>query len=92
MKNFILKGALLASGAIAAYAIANRKGINQLFKKKKKKGKRREEEIRPDDGFRCRLTGKLMEDPVISPDGIAFERWAIEGWLETNNQCPVTEK
>ena len=33
-----------------------------------------------------------MDDPVITPGGINFERRAIEEWLQRNRSCPVTRK
>lgn len=40
----------------------------------------------------CALTKSVMEDPVTSPDGVNFERSAIEDYLATRDLCPVTGK
>lgn len=34
----------------------------------------------------CPITGRLMEDPVITPDGRCYEREALEQYLADNNQ------
>ena len=31
-----------------------------------------------------------MEDPVTTPDGVTFERSAIEAYLKTHDLCPVS--
>ena len=33
-----------------------------------------------------------LKEPVITPDGITYEREAIEKWLTKNSTCPVTGK
>ena len=33
-----------------------------------------------------------LKEPVITPDGITYEREAIEKWLIKNSTCPVTGK
>ena len=40
----------------------------------------------------CNLTQDIMIDPVITNNGISYERSAIEDWLENKNICPVTDK
>jgi hypothetical protein len=44
--------------------------------------------------FRCPLTRKIMKDPVMTKDGINFERYAILEWLQSSLEgtCPVTVK
>ena len=42
--------------------------------------------------FVCPITNTIMEDPVISPDGISYEKSAIEAWLNKHNTCPLTNK
>jgi hypothetical protein len=45
----------------------------------------------PPSDFTCPITNKLMVDPVLSPQGINFERSAILKWTrDGNNLCPVT--
>ena len=45
----------------------------------------------PPSDFTCPITKKLMVDPVVSPQGINFERSAILKWTQDgNNFCPVT--
>ncbi|KAL7584048.1 U-box domain-containing protein 44 [Lactuca sativa] len=48
--------------------------------------------LEPLQSFYCPITGDVMEDPVETPSGHSFERYAIEKWLaEGNNGCPITK-
>ena len=48
-------------------------------------------EYRPlPDSFYCPITCDLITDPVISKDGISYEREAIENWIQVNGTSPVT--
>lgn len=40
--------------------------------------------------FYCALTLKVMSDPVIDPEGITYERSAIEEWLKRSETSPIT--
>ena len=40
--------------------------------------------------FICPLTKKLLRDPVLDPDGNAYEREAIERWLRVQSSSPIT--
>ena len=42
--------------------------------------------------FVCPITNAIMEDPVITPQGISYEKSAIEDWLKKHNKCPLTNK
>ena len=44
----------------------------------------------PPDAFVCPLTLEIMEDPVVTPEGLTFSRAAIEHWLATNAVNPIT--
>lgn len=45
------------------------------------------------DSFKCPLTLEVFRDPVIAPDGITYERAAIEDWIARGNKTsPVTRK
>ena len=47
----------------------------------------------PPEEFLCPITFELMTDPVISNEGISYERAAIENWLRVgNSRCPVTRQ
>jgi U-box domain len=48
----------------------------------------------PPTRFLCPLTRNLMNDPVMTKDGINFERDAIVKWLNSSPEgtCPVTTK
>ena len=41
--------------------------------------------------FICPITNEIMEDPVITPDGITYEREAIEEWLINHDTDPMTK-
>lgn len=38
----------------------------------------------------CPITYKLMKEPVITPQGISFERAAIVSWIERHGNNPIT--
>lgn len=38
----------------------------------------------------CPFTRRLMLDPVIAPDGITYERFAILEWLQLHDVSPLT--
>lgn len=40
--------------------------------------------------FYCPLTKRVMKDPVMDPDGNAYEREAIERWLRVQSSSPIT--
>lgn len=40
--------------------------------------------------FICPITLQIMEDPVITPQGICFERQAILDWVQKKQVCPLT--
>ena len=44
----------------------------------------------PPEAF-CPLTLSLMSDPVVTDDGICYERVAITEWLATHGTSPTTE-
>ena len=41
-------------------------------------------------GFACPITHTTMVDPVMTCDGMTYERVAIERWLQTQNTSPLT--
>ena len=42
------------------------------------------------DSFRCPISGALMQDPVVDPEGNTFDRASIERWLARNPTSPLT--
>lgn len=51
--------------------------------------------INLDDKFEkylCPITGDVMVDPVIAPDGYTYERSAITEWLKKSNESPMTRQ
>ena len=44
------------------------------------------------ESFICPITQSIMIDPVISPYGISYEKYAIENWLSKNNVDPFSQK
>lgn len=43
-----------------------------------------------DDYICCPITLEVMRDPVIAADGHTYEREAIDEWLRTTKESPVT--
>eukprot|EP01006_Ploeotia_vitrea_P027334 TRINITY_DN60179_c0_g1_i1.p1 TRINITY_DN60179_c0_g1~~TRINITY_DN60179_c0_g1_i1.p1 ORF type:complete len:420 (+),score=56.29 TRINITY_DN60179_c0_g1_i1:40-1299(+) len=42
--------------------------------------------------FICPITQDVMRDPVMTPQGINFERETIQQWLEKHKECPMTRE
>jgi len=42
------------------------------------------------DSFRCPISGALMREPVVDPEGNTFDREGIERWLARNPTSPLT--
>ena len=38
----------------------------------------------------CSISGKPPRDPVVSPDGIVFDRKEVEQHLRVSDHCPIT--
>ncbi len=36
------------------------------------------------------ITYQAMEDPVVSPEGVSYERSSILKWLSEHDKCPIT--
>jgi hypothetical protein len=45
-----------------------------------------------EDYLTCPISLDVMSDPVITPYGDSFERYAIIDWLRTNDTCPLTRR
>ena len=44
------------------------------------------------ESFKCPISGVLMVEPVIDPDGHTYDRSNIERWLARNRKSPITRK
>jgi hypothetical protein len=44
------------------------------------------------EALNCPITGDVMEDPLIFPDGYTYEKSAIETWLRSHSQSPFTRQ
>ncbi len=44
-----------------------------------------------EDQFTCPISTAPIYDPVITPDGITYERQALEKWLEIGNFQPQSK-
>lgn len=44
------------------------------------------------DKYLCPITGDIMADPVIAPDGYTYERKAITDWLARSGVSPMTRQ
>jgi len=42
--------------------------------------------------IRCPISGEIMDDPVIGPDGYSYERKNIENWIFENDTSPMTDE
>lgn len=45
-----------------------------------------------DEDMVCPITGELMKDPWVDPEGNSYEKAAIFEWLEKNMTSPITRK
>ena len=45
-----------------------------------------------ESAYICPLSHTMMNDPIITPYGISFDRSAIEAHLSTSSTCPLTNK
>jgi hypothetical protein len=43
------------------------------------------------ESFLCPISQEIMQDPVITPHGISYERRSILKWLDKNTICPITK-
>ncbi len=43
------------------------------------------------ESFLCPIGQEVMNDPVITPHGISYERKNILAWLEKIQSCPITK-
>lgn len=48
------------------------------------------EDDAPPAHYVCPLTGKLMQDPVCTLEGVLYERAAIEEWIRDKGSSPLT--
>ena len=44
----------------------------------------------PPEDYYCPITGELMVDPVVDPDGHSYDKVAILKWLDTKKISPLT--
>ena len=63
------------------------KNINNIQIENSKK----EEEFDEEYGI-CPITQEYMENPVLSPSGIYYEKLAIKTWIEKNQTDPFTRE
>jgi len=45
-----------------------------------------------EENLKCPITLNIINDPVITPSGITYERSAITTWLTTNHIDPVNRQ
>ena len=80
----------VATGALG-YMILNEKKESKAVQQKEKKMDEMETNDE-NEHYICPIGLTIMKDPVITPNGISFERVNIVNWLEKNNYCPITKK
>ena len=44
------------------------------------------------EAFYCPITGDVMKEPVIFPDGYTYEKSAIEDWIKVHHSSPYTRQ
>ena len=54
--------------------------------------KQRKIELRVPEEWRCKISRKLMHDPVVAADGFTYERAQIEQHLMQFDRSPVTRE
>jgi hypothetical protein len=42
-----------------------------------------------ESSIRCPISGSVMKDPVLAPDGYTYDRVSISEWLNTKSTSPV---
>ena len=83
-----------ASSQVLARARAKRARLKKKASKAAKSGgaegaaTSHDEEPPPD--LVCPITNEIMKDPVVTEDGLTYERAAIERWLATHDTAPLT--
>jgi hypothetical protein len=77
------------------YAIRNKKNLNQSHKKFFRLILRNPELLNRDyivqlgrQSIRCGLSGMLLVDPLVGPDGVSYEKNLIEGYVEKYGRLP----
>jgi hypothetical protein len=69
--------------------------ITRMIKEKREDSKMRSK-ITDDEveieSFICPICNEIMIDPVITPQGISYERREILEWLKKSNTCPITKE
>ena len=46
----------------------------------------------PKELYCCPISGEIMEDPVITPSGITYDRKSIERWLLNKGVDPISKR
>ena len=46
----------------------------------------------PVELYCCPISGEIMEDPVITPSGITYDRKSIERWLQNKSVDPISKR
>lgn len=64
------------------------KTLEKIEKTHEKTNEKQADKSTPSDAFICPITQEVMIDPVITPNGISFERTAILAWLSGHTTCP----
>ncbi len=75
--------------------------LNQIRKDRKKEKDEKIKDLGYDDtvgfsdaeyeSFFCPISQEIMVDPVITPQGISYDRRSILDWLKKSNICPITK-
>jgi STIP1 homology and U-box containing protein 1 len=44
------------------------------------------------ESFLCPISQEIMTDPVVTPEGISYDKKSILQWLSKNKICPLSKK
>jgi hypothetical protein len=75
--------------------------LNQIRNDRKKEKEEKVKDLGYDDtagfsdaeyeSFFCPISQEIMLDPVITPQGISYDRRSILDWLKKSHKCPITK-
>ncbi len=95
MSYRIVIGIISAIGLGVYYLFKNSKKEKVEIGRKKKDDEASNESnnfnLKIEETFLCPLGLEIMNDPVMTREGITYDRKNIENWLKDNDDCPLTK-
>jgi len=87
MEEIIETSGQSMTATLKRFGHSMRKNMNIVIEKSAIPSK----EVRPlPEAYYCPITFNLIHDPAIDPEGNTYERTAIEYWIRSNGNSPVT--